>query len=148
MNRYGFDRERATRLYRENPKTMLEGTHDERLARLRNILPTVENESVREIFTIIEDSVPKGDHQDGIGGSWKQLIYIFNLARFSNGDALDFQDVLYEMGGISMAQCGETICVLKETKGLKKAILKEELEGMIRREIEIEGLNKLLAESG
>ncbi len=143
-----IDRERARRLYRENPKTMLEGSHEERLARLVEILPTLENERVREVFTIIEDSTPKGDHQDRMGGSWKQLTHIFNLARFSDDDALNFQDILYEIGGISMAQCGEIIRVLKDMKKLKKAILKKELEEMIRREREIEELNKLLAESG
>ncbi len=148
MTRGSFDRESAIRIYRENPKTMLLGSHDERLARLVEILSTIENERVREVFTIIEDSTPKGDHQDGMGGSWKQLTYIFNLARFSDDDALNFQDVLYEIGGISMAQSGEIIRVLKEMKKLKKTILKKELEEMIRREREIEELNKLLAKSG
>ena len=148
MARDGFDRERATRLYRENHKTMLDGSHDERLTRLQDVLPEVENGKVREVLTIIEGCVPRGDHQDGMGGSWKQLTYIFNLARFSDSDALDFQDVLHEIGGISMAQCGEIIRVLKETKKLRKAILKKELKDTVRTEREIEGLNKLLAQSG
>lgn len=147
MDRDGFDKERATRLYSENPKTMLDGSYDERLTRLHDVLPKVENGKVREVLTIIEDSVPKGDHQDRIGGSWRQLTYIFSLARFSDDDALDFQDVLYEVGGVSMAQCGEVIRVLNETKKLRKAILKKELEKTIRRKREIAGLNKLLAES-
>ena len=43
MTRGSFDRESAIRVYRENPKTMLFGSHDERLARLVEILPTLEN---------------------------------------------------------------------------------------------------------
>jgi len=148
MTRDGFDRERAAKLHRQNPKIMLEGSHVERLARLQDILPEVENGKVREVLTIIEDSVPRGDHQDGMGGSWRQLTYIFGLARFSDDDALDFQNILYEMGGVSMAQCGQVIRVLKESKKLRKAILKKELEEMVKTEREIEGLNKLLAQSG
>jgi len=117
------ERVEALRLLRENPEILMEGTHEDRVARILDALPHTPVR-VADVLRLVVDAQDRHDHWDHRGGSWKQLNYIFGLAEFTQEEAEEFQRVLIETGGLSMSECGHLIHTLQERKKEVKALEK------------------------
>jgi hypothetical protein len=114
-----------------NPKMGIIGSHHERVSSILERAQGMDGR-VGDVLGLLEDSKPKGDHQDSMGSSKRQFSYICHLAEFSLEEERQFVSAIKEGGGLSMAQCHYLITKLKEKRRQEKHREKKEIEELER----------------